>query len=159
GASYVNGSDGKHYLMWIAGTTLFAQHFDPDRLRLMGEPSSLADPVFDAQAGGDVLLYATSAPLRQLKWFDRTGNAVTPLGEPGPYVSNRISPDGQWVATTRAGRTPDIWVLEARRGVATRLSSGRGIHILPIWSPDRRTILFSGGAPFNIFRVRTDGSG
>src|SRR5581483_10459120 len=98
GASYVNGSDGKHYLMWIAGTTLFAQHFDPDRLRLMGEPSSLADPVFDAQAGGDVLLYATSAPLRQLKWFDRTGNAVTPLGEPGPYVSNRISPDGQWVA-------------------------------------------------------------
>ena len=87
--------------MWIAGTTLFAQQFDPDRLRLMGDSSSLADPVFDAQAGGNVLLYATSAPLRQFKWFDRTGNEIRSLGEPGPYISNRISPDGRRVATIR----------------------------------------------------------
>ncbi|MBZ5620758.1 MAG: serine/threonine-protein kinase [Acidobacteriia bacterium] len=159
GASCVTFGDGKHYLIWIAGTTLFAQQFDPDELRLMGESSSLADPVFDVQAGGNVLLYATSPPLRQFKWFDRTGKEISSLGEPGPYNSNRISPDGRRVATTRSGRTPDLWILETGRGVASRLTSGRGIHILPVWSPDGRTILYSGGAPFNIFRVRTDGTG
>jgi hypothetical protein len=159
GASYVTASDRKHYLIWIAGTTLFAQQFDPDGLRLMGQSTSLADPVFDVQAGGNVLLYATSAPLRQFKWFDRMGNEISSLGEPGPYNSNRISPDGRRVATTRSGRTSDLWILETGRGVPSRLTSSGGIHILPVWSPDGRTILYSGGAPFNIFRVRTDGTG
>jgi Tol biopolymer transport system component len=57
------------------------------------------------------------------------------------------------------GNTPDIWVLETRRGVASRITSSGVGHIMPVWSPDGRTILFAGGSPFNIFRIRADGSG
>ncbi len=52
----------------------------------------------------------------------------------------------------------DIWLLETARGIASRLTS-RGIHISPVWSPDGRTILFSTGTPFNLFRIPAEGSG
>jgi Tol biopolymer transport system component len=43
--------------------------------------------------------------------------------------------------------------------VANRLTSGRQTHISPVWSPDGRTILYAAGAPFNLFRIASDGAG
>jgi Tol biopolymer transport system component len=159
GAWYGSGSDGNDYLFWIRGWRLFAQQFEARKVQLIGEPRSLADHVGMARAASRVLLYSSFAPLRQFKWFDRKGTEIGVLGEPKPYVFARISPDGRRVATIHAGSNPDIWLLEVGRGVASRLTAGRGFHISPVWSPDGRTFLFSSGTPFNIFRISSDGAG
>jgi hypothetical protein len=156
--TYTRANDGEDYLLWIQGTTLVAQRLDVDRLQLTGNTVSLADPVAAVSAGSGVLVYAASVALRQFRWFDRAGKDIGALGEPHNYVFCRISPDGRRVATVYAGGGADIWILETARGVSSRLTS-RGIHITPVWSPDGRTILFGGGAPFNLFRIPVDGSG
>jgi Tol biopolymer transport system component/predicted Ser/Thr protein kinase len=158
-AWYVRADDGTDYLLWISSTRLLAQPLDVNNLQLRGEPHSLAENTTFAASGGNVLLYGSSLPVRQFKWFDRTGKNIGALAAPNAYVFARISPDTRRVVTIRSGSNADIWVLETGRGVANRLTSGRGIHISPIWSPDGRTILFAFGAPFNIFRMSADGSG
>jgi len=157
GLTYARANNGEDYLLWIQGTTLVAQQLDVGKLRLTSDTISLADPVAAVSAGSGVLVYAASVPLRQFRWFDRAGNDTEALGEPHDYVFCRISPDGRRVATVYAGLNTDIWLLDTR-GVASRLTS-RGIHIMPVWSPDGRTILFGGGQPFNLFRIPADGSG
>jgi Tol biopolymer transport system component/predicted Ser/Thr protein kinase len=158
-AWYVRGNDGKDYLIWISGGRLLVQPLDVNHLQLTGEPRSLGESARFAASGGNVLVYSLSLPVRQFKWFGRTGKEVGSLGPPDVYVFQRISRDSRRVVTIRSGTNADIWVLETDRGVANRLTSGRGIHISPIWSPDGKTILFGFGAPFNLFRMAADGSG
>jgi dipeptidyl aminopeptidase/acylaminoacyl peptidase len=153
-AQYASGADGEDYLLWIQDQTLLAQRFDADKLQLIGEPHSLADPAAMASIGGRVLLYGSSIGLRQFKWLDRSGKQVGILGEPGPWAFSRISRDGRRFATTRAGNNSGIWVLEIGRGVFSRLSSVGGLN--PLWSLDGRTILFS---RFAIYRTNAEGSG
>jgi serine/threonine protein kinase len=157
GASYVRGNDAKDYLFWFRGTTLLGQQFDADKLQLTGDSFSVADPAAEVSVSSRVLVYAPSPPSRQFQWFDRAGRQVGVLGETGEYVFSRISPDGLHVVAVRVG-PGDIWLLETARGIASRLTS-RGIHLSPVWSPDGRTILFSTGTPFNLFRIPAEGSG
>jgi Tol biopolymer transport system component/predicted Ser/Thr protein kinase len=158
-ALYAPGADGDDYLLWVRGQTLVAQQFNAVKLRLIGEPQPVAEPVITASSGGRTLLYGPFSPRRQFKWVDRSGKEAGLLGEPGPWVFSRFSPDGGRVATIRGGDTAEVWLLETRRGVATPLTSGPGIHIDPVWSPDGKTILFSAGSPFNLFRIPSDGAG
>jgi Tol biopolymer transport system component len=157
-AWYVRGNDGKDYLIWRSAGRLLAQPLDMTNLQLTGEPRSLAENPNFAALASNVLVYGSSLPARQFKWFDRTGRDIGSLGPPNVYVFQRISRDSRRVVTIRAGTNADIWVLETDRGVANRITPGRGIHISPIWSPDGRTILFGFGAPFNLFRISADGS-
>jgi Tol biopolymer transport system component/predicted Ser/Thr protein kinase len=158
-AWYTSGAHGEDHLLWIRDRTLLVQRFDSEKLQLNGEPHMLAEPATIARAGGRVLLFGASIGQRQFKWLDRTGNEAGLLGQTGPWVFARISPDGRNVVTIRGGLPSEVWLLETGRGVATRLTSGSRFHISPIWSPDGRSILCSAGSPFNIFRVPADGSG
>jgi Tol biopolymer transport system component/predicted Ser/Thr protein kinase len=155
GASYVRADDEKEYLLWIRDTALVAQQVDSEKLQLLGDSLSLADPAVTLGAGGKTLVYWSSRLSRQFQWFDRAGKQVGTLGEPGDYVYSRISRDGRYVVTTQVG-SGDMWALDAARGVASRLTT-RGIHIAALWSPDGRTILFASGAPFNLFRIPAEG--
>jgi Tol biopolymer transport system component/predicted Ser/Thr protein kinase len=157
GAYYAPGAGGEDYLLWNRDRTLVAQRFNADKLQLIGEPHPLADPVLVASVGGRTLLYRASFGGRQFKWLDRKGNEVGVLGEPGQWVFIRFSPDGRRVVTIRSGGPSNIWLLDAGRGVASPLITSRGA-IAPVWSPDGRTILFSSGSPFNIFRIPSDGA-
>jgi serine/threonine-protein kinase len=156
---YAQGADGEDYLLWIRDRTLMVQRFNAEKLGLIGEPHTLADPATMANSGSQVLLYGSSIGLRQFKWFDRKGNQLGVLGEPGPWAFNRLSPDARRLATIRAGSPSDIWLLETARGIGNRLTSGPGTHIVPTWSPDGRTILYAFGSPFNLFRIASDGAG
>ena len=72
-----------------------AQPFDVERLALTGDAVALADGVpgggvpttagFSAARG--LLVHASGSTTSDLTWFDRTGNRIGALGEPGVFLS------------------------------------------------------------------------
>src|SRR5262249_50654106 len=55
----------------------------------------------------------------------------------------QLSPDGKRVAVDRTvNGNRDIWLIDATRGVLTRITSGAASEGLPIWSPDGNRIVF-----------------
>jgi Tol biopolymer transport system component len=72
----------------------------------------------------------------------------------------RLSPDGSRVVASldRPGST-DLLLFEVERGVPRRFTRNSSLNIHPIWSPNGQTILFSSGAPGNLFRRELSGAG
>src|SRR4029077_15387483 len=77
---------------------------------------------------------------RRLVWVDRKGRELGTLGEVGEYEDVRISPDGRKVAVAQRdpshGQNEDVWVLDAVRGTASRITSERTDEFAPAWFPD-----------------------
>jgi Tol biopolymer transport system component len=166
-ALYVSGDDGRDYLVWQRAGTMVAQEFDTAALQPTGEVRIVADRVAMSGAGGmnaavsrNLLLYGGAGTESQFTWFDRAGKRLSVVGDSGEYQSFRLSPDGRRMLAARAkpgGR--DLWLLDADRGVASRLTSTPGLKGYPTWSSDGRTTLFGSGAPFNLFRKAAAGGG
>ncbi len=158
-AVYASGAGGRDYLIWQREGILVAQEFDARALRLNGEVRSFGDRVaifggglMNAAASGNLLLYGNAGSEMQFTWFDRTGKRLGRLGESGEYVYFRLSPNGRRAVAARTkpdGR--DLWVVEADRGVANRLTASPGQKGYPVWSSNGRAILFASSAPYNLF--------
>ena len=144
-----------YLLFWREGT-LRAQRFDPERLQLMGEALPVVPNVrFDALSQGGlfsasqngVLTYqaGSQAGLSQLIWFDRTGNQLEPVGEPGNYYFPRLSHNGLRVAVDVSDlqNNGDIWLYELSRPVPLRFTFDPVNDSAPVWSPDDSRIVFS----------------
>jgi hypothetical protein len=148
------------HLLWRHGSTLVAQRFDPDRLKLSGDPQPVANPVSgdplvgrtNLAAASGVLLYSSLDHDSRLTWFDGTGKALGTLGEPGAFGTFRLSPDTRRAAVTRAsGASTDLWIVEIGRNIWSRLAFTMGINavrskysnVLRPWvmSPTPRTAL------------------
>ena len=141
------------WLLFIRGTTLFAQRLDLDRRELTGDPVTVADPVasepgsfaggFSISAAGLTAYRSGGAGQHQLVWFDRSGKMLGTLG--GPDVNSltapTLSPDGRRAAVHRTVQSnTDIWLLDATR--TTRFTFDPGLDRYPIWSPDGSRIVF-----------------
>jgi tRNA A-37 threonylcarbamoyl transferase component Bud32 len=154
------------YLLWMRGTTLMAQRFDPRKLKLTGEAAPVADPVGKsaitgrmnvAASSNGLLLYSASGS-NQLTWLDPAGKPSGTLGEPNDYVIFRISLDGRRVAAAIGNPTrADLWLLDVERNVASRFTFTGAGHSDPVWSPDGRTIVFRWRNA--IFRKDSSGAG
>jgi Tol biopolymer transport system component len=168
-ATYALAADGKGYLLWMRGPTLFAQEFDAAALKLAGEPHTIADPVSMIGALGQIqvsasnngtLLYSAFNMASQFIWVDRAGKRLAPVGDPGEYTAFSLSPDGRRVVAARDHATGfNLWMLEVDRGVAGIFSNGSSMVTYPVWSPDSRTIVFSSGSPRNLVRKDAAGGG
>jgi Tol biopolymer transport system component len=100
----------------------------------------------------------------RLSWFDRKGNKLGTIGEPGVYRTLTISPDGKRVAVERADpqtQNKDIWVLDASSGAATRFTSDPGWDAFPTWSPDSSHIVFTSNRTgvYNLYQKASTGAG
>jgi eukaryotic-like serine/threonine-protein kinase len=151
GATYVTSAAGGS-LLFLRGSSLMAQPFDPKRLQLSGRPVQLADHVSDtlydalySASNTGVLAFAlTGGNNRQLTWYDRTGKILGQAGEPTARDELELSPDETRLAE---GRTDDrgawtVWMLDLARGANTRLTfEGGGGNAE--WSPDGRQIVYS----------------
>jgi eukaryotic-like serine/threonine-protein kinase len=154
------------YLLWMRGTTLVAQPFDPIRLKLSGEPRPLADPAgrsaitgrMNVSASTTGLLLYSATGSNQLTWLDRAGKPLGTLAEPNDYVIFRISPDGRRVAASVGNPTrADLWLIDVPRNVASRFTFTGNGHSDPVWSPDGRVLLFRAGN--SLFRKDASGAG
>lgn len=78
--------------------------------------------------------------------------AITPLW----LRDVKISPDGSTIAFTYRG---DIYTVDSSGGEARRITSGDAYNTNPIWSPDGKTIAYSGDAHgnFDIYAIPATG--
>jgi DNA-binding winged helix-turn-helix (wHTH) protein/Tol biopolymer transport system component len=143
------------HLLFVRGTTLLAQRFDSDRLRLDGDPIPVADGVVPPptnrkapmSVGGDVLAFrSTAAVSDRLVWVDRRGRQLGTVTDPGDYWGFSLSPDGRRLALDRAGglgNGRDVWVVRLDSGHAERMTFDPAADALPVWSPDGLRFFFS----------------
>lgn len=141
-------------LLFVRGRTLFAQDLDPRSLVLKGTALPLAEPVivdgttgaFSASSAGPIVYRKGSEGTgRQLIWFDRSGKELERVGSND--IANlwmwSLSPDGGRVAVDRTVQGNfDIWLLEARRGLLTRVTVDPGRDWAAVWSPDGKRIAY-----------------
>ena len=160
------------FLIYGRGEGLLAQPFDVEKLRLTGEPFSVAEQVarhpddnwslFSASENG-VLAYRGGASGNiQLAWYGRDGTRLGSIAEPGKYGSVNIAPDETRLAVRRADAvgTGDIWTLELSSGILTRVTSHPAEDALPVWSPDGRELVFSSNrkGPMDLYRKVVGGT-
>jgi hypothetical protein len=143
------------HLLFVRQGTLFAQAFDPVRMTLTGNPSSVAaDVVFgtlitrvSAFASVDGLVaYRSSAQniVQNIAWFDRSGKQIKRIDAADRLRALSISPDGRRVALARELNvgTADIWLLEIGRNLVTKFTFAPANGANPNWSPDGSRIVF-----------------
>ncbi len=161
------------YLLFVRGSTLYAQPFNVSRLELSEAPFVVAESVMadagtnwtalSASVSGPIAYRLGAIPESQLVWFDRSGNRLQTVGErhrPAAW-SPSISPDHRRVAMYRtAGGNTDIWVLDMDRGVPSRFTFDAAFDNTPIWSPDGVSIVFASGrdGPLNLYRKAVTGA-
>jgi Tol biopolymer transport system component len=160
--SFAGASEG--YLLFSRDGSLFAQRFDPKRLRTADQLLPIAQHVaantffwrqaiFCSAENGTVVYGTSTTAPSSLLWFDRNGRQVGTIGEPVFVTSGltgsagrfRISPDGRRLAVTvfdPSTRVSDVWLYDLARGVRTRFTSGPTSNADPVWSADGRHIVF-----------------
>ena len=123
---------GAGYLLFVRDKNLMAQQFDPERLRLTGDPAVVAEGVmsfpdeggptgysaFSASASGHLTYLPGTPAVTEMGWFDRAGKSLGVVGSPGQYSELWQSPDGKRVTFGRADvkGLADIWLLDLARG-------------------------------------------
>ena len=148
------GHYGSEHLLFLNGSTLMAQRFDPSSGALKDAAQAVTNEIaasstaygsFSVSSNG-VLAYAAGLTSQnELRWMDRTGRAGDALIEPGDYVDFNLSPDESQLAFSRVdpqSQAPDIWILDLARGTSSRLTSERLVDASPTWSPDAQHLAF-----------------
>jgi Tol biopolymer transport system component len=161
------------YLVFSRGRELMAQKFDVSSGTVSGRAVTLG------QVGGDfntatntnrsgfsavtgTLAFHTMEAVAgtRLVWFDRRGQQLSMLGEPGVYRNLQLSPDGsRLVVQQRSAGSglPQVWIYDVNRSVGTPVAVGEDAPVqLPVWSPDGNRV-FVLGRPGGLIAVPAGG--
>ena len=154
---------------------LYAQPFDPDRLKLSGETSQVLRTQLAFFGVGGVANYSVAAnvlayhaqlyPKMELSWEDFQGKRLGTLAEPSYWENPRASPDGTKVLASNSDprtHTGDLWMLDSTRKTVAAVTHEAPIAgVLGIWSPDGKRIALDesfGGGPETIYIQEANGS-
>ena len=176
------GSDARPlstgHIVYVMGATLYAVRFDPRRLETAGAPVVILEGVMRAPvgmsaasqfavSGNGVLAYvpgptAGGGDRYDLSLVNRRGE-VSPLKmPPGPYVSPRVSRDGQWIAFGSEDSSASfvlVYNLDGKTAPRRLTLTGKGR--LPIWTADGKRVVLQSDheGDFALFWQAVDGSG
>jgi eukaryotic-like serine/threonine-protein kinase len=166
GARFASG-----HLLFLRGTGLMAQAFDPSSGKLSGEPALVTDQVlwdggiwrgvFDASTNGVLVSeHGSMAAATRLGWFDRTGKQFASIDVPTGYQTMSLSRDAKFLAV-QGNPASDLWSYDLDRGVHTRLTFDSASHTLPAWSPDNKWVAYVSvkNNEGDVFRKPSDGTG
>ncbi len=142
------------YLLYVVGTTLRAQAFDPGSGKTQGDSSLLADGVQNdsevwrgivTASENGLLLYqpASSVATLKLAWFDRSGKQLEEIAEPDQYYQIRLSPDDKKLALVIGQPSPTIWIYDLARDSKSRFTFDDKAHTNPVWSRDGNQLAFA----------------
>ncbi len=134
---YRMGIDGSHILELTSGTV------NQLRASVSTDGSTLAYETFtEANGGQDLGIHVANIDGSHVRVITKGTRA----GEMGGDSYAAISPDGQWVAFTRATGTgqPGMWLVRIDGTGLRRLTDDSFDAGIPRWSPDGKRIMFSG---------------
>jgi serine/threonine protein kinase len=144
------------HILFVEQGSLMAQRFDLASSSLAGSPIPLADRVAFSPSVGSTsvtvsdtgtVAYQSGANdnLRQLTWFDRTGQAVATIGPPDTIANFRMTADQTRIALDRTDPQTgkrDVWLVDdVASGIPSRFTTGEGDSVNPLWSPDAKSII------------------
>ena len=173
--SVSNAAFAMGHLFYLRDQFLMARPFDAHELEFTAEPFAVGEGVvfqknywrgaFAVADHGLVTFQGGLGMQRQLNWYDRDGNTLGQIGEPGQYGPIRLSPDGRQLAATitdpGSGRG-DIWIFDIARDVSSRLTFADANDTQPVWSPDGKLVAFQSDREKDtgdVYIVRADGRG
>ena len=168
--------DGKEFYYLAANRAFMAvdvaagptPQFGKPRL-LFRLPEALGVSVGTASVNRDGDRFVVAAPamprLQQITMFDRQGNVLSKVGEPGSYSQPNLSADGSRIVTMRNDPQTnqlDIWTFDVATGKGYPITNDTEPQNAPIWSPDGKQVAYVSttqrGMP-SIYRKAWDGSG
>ena len=151
-ARYADG-----HLLFVRGTTLFAQPFDVDSLKLSGDAVPIVEQLqvnptsgtgaFTVSENG-VLAYQTSTGGggTTLAWFDRSGHKTSTLAEQSGYLDVELSHSANRVSVSKAGEgggAMDIHVYDVARKFPTQVTFGPEKTGSAIWATGDTRLIYS----------------
>jgi Tol biopolymer transport system component len=153
------------YLMYARGGAIMAVPFEPASLTVTGTPIRVLDNVMQSFDGAAQLSVSRSGSAvyvpgvlksdqRRLVTVDRTGTATPLAALPRPYVTPRISPNGQRLLVTIEQATSDLWMYDIASDTLTQITFESGARF-PVWSPDGQRAAFSSNksGALNLFLI------
>jgi serine/threonine-protein kinase len=175
---YKGGFFGRYlssgHLVFLRRNTLYAAPIDLRRLVLTAAPQPLIEEVngnvngggdIDFSPNGTVVYVTTKGPSFRhfLAWLDSKGEDQPIEATLGTYESPSLSPDGKRLAfSLPVGPVQaDIWVKDIERGTLSRLTHLPGRSNKPLWTRDRKGVVFvatQNSAP-GLYWTRADGAG
>ena len=164
------------YLLYVDQSALMARPFDAKALRFTGPAVAIAQNIgqsnggfgfFSVSAAG-VLTYATGSltttgigsATSQMTWYSRDGKKLDTIGQPDIYTDPALSQDGSRVAVAIGEQgARNIWILDTKRGTASRLTFSSEDDIDPAWQSDGSQILFASHREGDIYQKAANGLG
>ena len=163
----------KPYLVTLRDGAAYAQRFDPESLKVSGEPVRVVDDVAfhesDAAAAATLseegtLLFASHTERRfQLNVYERNGAFVRTLWEDADIVGPTLAPDERTLIVAKFDRTKgahDLVSVDLARKITTRLTSGLANYADPNISRDGQSITYQSDrlGMYDIYVRSLDGS-